>query len=73
MTEAEWLACTNPQAMLTNVVWKLGEKADRKSRGFATACSRRVWHRMTDERNREAIDVAERSADGSITLEQLHS
>jgi hypothetical protein len=71
MTEVEWLECTDVQKMLTFVAWSLGEKADRKSRLFAVACSRRVSHRMADERSREAIDVAERYADGMATLEQL--
>jgi len=39
-------------------------KADRKSRLFLVACTRRVWHLIVDPRSHEAILIAERFADG---------
>jgi hypothetical protein len=68
MTEAEWLACSDPERMLAF----LGSKAsDRIRRLFACACCRRVWHLLADERSREAIGVAEEFAAGRATLAEL--
>jgi hypothetical protein len=68
MTEAEWLACTEPQRMLEF----LRDKAsDRKLRLFAVACCRAVWSQINDIRSRIAVDVTEQAADGLITPIQL--
>jgi hypothetical protein len=61
MTEAEWLACNNPGQMLQFVHDRVSA---RKLRLFAVACCRRVWHEMTDDRSRAAVEVVERLADG---------
>jgi hypothetical protein len=61
MSEAEWLACADPQLMW----WVLRPKPSRrKQQLFAAACCHRVWHLLTDERCRKAVDVLERLADG---------
>jgi hypothetical protein len=61
MTEADWLACSDPRALMIF----LGEKAgDRKLRLFAVACCRRIWFLFREQRVRDAVDLAERFADG---------
>ncbi len=68
MTEAGWLRCTKIQSMLDF----LGDKATkRKVRLFAVACCRRLWTRLTDERSRRLIEVAERYADGAASEDEL--
>jgi hypothetical protein len=64
MDEAAWIACDHPREMLT---WLRGKTSDRKLRLFMAACCRRVIHTFTDVDDigrEDAIDVAERFADG---------
>jgi hypothetical protein len=68
LTEAEWLAATDPTPMLE---FLKGKASDRKLRLFAVAGCYRVWHLMVDARTRRAVEMAEVFADGGMTAERL--
>jgi hypothetical protein len=67
MTEAEWLACTDPASMLRFLRGKAGE---RKLRLFVCACTRLLWEEIPVGVMREAVEVAEQYADGRATVEE---
>jgi hypothetical protein len=60
---------------LDNALWCLRtvEGHDREMRLYAVACARRVQHLMTDHRSINALDVAERYAEGQATDEELEA
>jgi hypothetical protein len=68
VTEEQWLACTNPTAMLE---FLRGKASDRKLRLFACACCSRVRHLLSDKYNRKALSIAERYAEGEVPEEKL--
>ena len=75
MTEAKWLNETaNSQWMMCILQerklprTKVGR---RKLRLFACGCSRAAWDRLPDARLGDAIETAERFADGLASKEEL--
>jgi hypothetical protein len=70
MDEAEWLACTDPEAMLR---FLRGRASARKLRLFACACAGTVEHLMKHERSRQALRVARRFADGQASEGELNA
>ncbi len=77
MTEADWLASKDlsPMKQFLMRQWSLGRTANqalsRKVRLFGCSCCRRIWNLLNDERSRNAIEVAERYADGLATRKEL--
>jgi hypothetical protein len=70
VTEGQWLSCTDPTAMLAFLA-AAGKTDERRLRLFAAACYRRVWHLLTDQRSREAVEAGESFADGLIGEDAL--
>jgi hypothetical protein len=67
-TENEWLTSLDPMAMLDFLRKRV---TYRQLRLFACACLRRVWHLLSDERSRMAVETAERYADGLANHKDL--
>jgi hypothetical protein len=68
MTEAEWLACTDPRLLL---VFLEGQASDRKARLFACGLARSLWPYLGDERSRQVVEIAEKYADNLATKAEL--
>ncbi|OAI50769.1 hypothetical protein AYO44_17525 [Planctomycetaceae bacterium SCGC AG-212-F19] len=64
MTEADWLACTDPQKMLE---FLRGKASDRKLRLFAVACCREFVNFPSHGLDPKPIELGERCADGLAT------
>lgn len=70
MTEAEWLACTNPTPMLE---FLQGKASDRKLRLFACAYCQWLWPLLVDERSRNAVVTTECFVDGLSGIDEMHT
>jgi hypothetical protein len=68
MTEAEWLACTDPRSQL---VFLEGKASDRKARLFACGVGRSLLPYLGDESSRRVVEAAEKHADGLATGAEL--
>jgi len=60
---------------LNDTLWCLRTvpEHDKERRLFAVWCARKVQHLMTDQRSINALDVAERYANGKATKEELNA
>ena len=60
---------------LDDAIWCLRviEGKDREIRLFAVWCARQVQHLMTNQRSIDALDVAERFANGQANVEELRA
>jgi len=70
MTEAQWLESADPFPMLQ---WVWSRLSDRQGRLLACAACRQIGHLLKDPRTTDALNVAERFADGTATPEELEA
>ena len=58
---------------LDDALWCLraSDASDKEMRIYAVWCVRQVEHLMTDQRSKDALDVAERFANGQATQEEF--
>jgi hypothetical protein len=70
MNEEQWLAFAQPDRVLRHLK---GRASPRKLRLWMAACCRTVWQHFCDERSRQAVEVAERFADGAANKQELHA
>src|SRR5271157_1500296 len=63
-------ATAKPEWMIW-IATREGVLTEKQLRLFAVWCCRQIWHLMTDERSRNAVDVVEKYANGEATEEEL--
>jgi hypothetical protein len=68
MTEAEWLTSTDPLPMLRFLRDRV---SDRKLRLYFCGGCRAIWDALVLKPSREAVETAERYADGVASIEDL--
>jgi hypothetical protein len=71
MSEDEWLACEDPQALLSHLGETGRRPTERQLRLFAAACCRLWDPLMAAPAGRGAVEAAERYADGAATADEL--
>jgi hypothetical protein len=69
MTEAEWLSCEDPWAMLDTLREKAG---DRKLRLFAATAFGRLAGLLPDPRQRRGIELLEQRAEGTVSRAEFN-
>jgi hypothetical protein len=68
VTEAQWLAGTDPAPMLE---FLRGKASSRKLRLLCVTCCHLIWPRLLDKRSRKAVAAAEQYADGLVAEQGL--
>ena len=71
MTEAAWLAATTSLPMLDWLADRTPRPSDRKWRLLLAGCARQVWDQIPPGPKREAVETAERCADGDGSQEEV--
>jgi hypothetical protein len=71
VTEAEWLACENPNHALY-LLLAVGSRSRRKDRLAAAGGLRQFWADLSTQQ-RQAVTAAERYADGEIRFPELRA
>ncbi len=66
MTEQEWLQCLEPQKM-ADFLDERNHGSGRKFQLFVCGCVRRIWHLLTHECYRLAVELSEQAAEGLVT------
>ena len=69
MTEQKWLTTTNPY----DLTHYKACRSKRKRRLLSCAFARRVLFLIPDERYQQAVETAERYADGTVTEEEMRA
>jgi hypothetical protein len=69
MTEQEWLTTTNPY----DLTHYKACRSERKRRLLSCAFARRVLFLIPDDRYQQAVEIAERYADGVVTEEEMRA
>ncbi len=70
MTEDEWLMGSDPTPMLA---YHWDKMSDRKLRLFGIACVRFSWHRLKDERSKNAVETAEQFVEGTVDIIEVQT
>jgi hypothetical protein len=68
ITEMQWQRGGDAVRLLGGLPMTI---SPRKRRLFACACCRRIWDRLADERSRDAVELAERLADGRANPDEV--
>jgi hypothetical protein len=71
VTKSDWLSWSDPEPMLA-FLDKTRQSTTRMYRLFATACCRRVWPLLSDDRSRWAVEVAELYANREAEPKELY-
>jgi hypothetical protein len=69
LDERTWLSAIEPGRLL-DYLQTCSPFPERRLRLWACACARRVWHLLSDEWSRNAVELAEQLADGLLSVEK---
>jgi hypothetical protein len=77
MTEKDWLRTASAEKMVDCLCSQFAaartKPGRRKLRLLACACCRRIWDKLTEERDRQMVLVSEQFADGLVSTKDLEA